>query len=102
VTLDEEFASGLETLKLTPAPVGDATIEDGIATFPITGGNVTYYEPGSANPYVRGMIMHDGSGLSLTGGGKEPSSGTSWSTPRTRSSPETSSSTARRPGRTPS
>jgi hypothetical protein len=71
VTLDEQFVSGLEMLKLTPAPVGDATIEDGVATFPITGGNMTYFEPGSTSAYVRGMIKHDGSGLSLTGGGKE-------------------------------
>jgi hypothetical protein len=31
---------------------------------------VTYYEPGSASPFVQGEINHDGSGLSLTGGGK--------------------------------
>ena len=42
----------------------------GVASFPITGGNVTYYTPGTESPYVQGMIDHDGSGLSLTGGGK--------------------------------
>jgi hypothetical protein len=41
-----------------------------VASFPITGGNVTYYTPGTESPYVQGMIDHDGSGLSLTGGGK--------------------------------
>ena len=71
VTLDAGFVEALGTLKLTPAPVGTAEItEAGVAEFPITGGNVTYYEPGTVSPYVQGMIDHDGSGLSLTGGGK--------------------------------
>jgi len=71
VTLDAGFVEALGTLKLTPAPVGDATISRaGVASFPITGGNVTYYEPGTVSPYVQGEINHDGSGLSLTGGGK--------------------------------
>ncbi len=71
VTLDDEFVEGLEKLELTPGPVGEATIEEGVATFPITGGNVTYFEPGSTSPYVRGMLKHEGSGLSLTSGDTE-------------------------------
>ena len=70
VKLDAGFVDALGQLKLTPAPVGDGTIENGSATFPITGGNVTYYEPGTVSPFVQGRIDHDGSGLSLTGGGK--------------------------------
>jgi hypothetical protein len=71
VTLDSGFVKALGTLKLTPAPVGSAEISKaGVASFPITGGNVTYYTPGTESPYVQGMIDHDGSGLSLTGGGK--------------------------------
>ena len=71
VTLDAGFVEALTTLKLTPSPVGDAEISKaGVAKFPITGGNVTYYEPGSISPYVQGDIMHDGSGLQLKGGGK--------------------------------
>jgi hypothetical protein len=71
VTLDAGFADALKSLKLTPAPVGDASISNaGVASFPITGGNVTYYKPGSVSPYVQGEIDHDGGGLSLTGGGK--------------------------------
>jgi hypothetical protein len=50
--------------------VGDATIKGATASFPITGGSVTYYEPGTVSPFVQGTIDHDGSGLSLTGGGK--------------------------------
>ena len=71
VTLDKGFVQALGTLELTPAPVGDGSISKaGVASFPITGGNVTYYKPGSVSPYVQGEIDHAGSGLSLTGGGK--------------------------------
>ena len=72
VTLDAGFVEALTSLKVTPGPVGDAKISAaGIASFPITGGNVTYYTPGSVNPYVQGIINHDGSGLSLEAGGKK-------------------------------
>ena len=72
VALDGGFADALKSLKLTPAPVGDASISKaGVASFPITGGNVTYYKPGSVSPFVQGEIDHDGAGLSLTGGGKK-------------------------------
>ena len=72
VALDGGFVEALGTLKLTPAPVGEGVItKAGVARFPITGGNVTYYEPGTVSPYVQGEIDHDGSGLSLTGGGKK-------------------------------
>jgi hypothetical protein len=71
VTLDAGFVEALGALKLTPAPLGTAEIsEQGVASFPITGGNVTYYTPGTESPYVQGEVDHDGSGLSLTGGGK--------------------------------
>jgi hypothetical protein len=72
VTLDPGFVKALGSLKLTPAPVGSAQISKaGVASFPITGGNVTYYTPGTESPYVQGMIDHTGSGLSLTGAGKK-------------------------------
>ncbi len=71
VKLDPEFVAGLQSLKLTPAPVGDAQIENGSAKFPITGGNVKYFKPGTVSPFVQGMVLHDGSGLSLTAGGKK-------------------------------
>src|SRR5215212_8108633 len=71
VTLDSGFVKALGSLELTPAPLGSAEISPaGVASFPITGGNVTYYTPGTESPYVQGIIDHDGSGLSLTGGGK--------------------------------
>ena len=72
VTLDAGFVEALTSLKVTPGPVGDATIsKSGVATFPITGGNVKYFKPGTVNPYVQGLIEHDGSGLSLEAGGKK-------------------------------
>src|SRR5829696_2185196 len=71
VTLDAGFVDALTQLKLTPSPLGDASIsKTGVAGFPITGGNVKYYKPGSVSPYVQGEIDHDGSGLQLKGGGK--------------------------------
>ncbi len=70
VKLDQGFVDALTSLKVTPAPVGDARITStGSAVFPITGGNVKYYKPGTVSPYVQGEVDHDGSGLSLTAGG---------------------------------
>ena len=70
VQLDQGFVKALTDLKVAPAPVGSAKITNaGAAVFPITGGNVTYYEPGSVSPFVQGRVDHDGSGLSLTAGG---------------------------------
>jgi len=72
VMLDSGFLEALESLEVTPGPVGEASIsKSGTATFPITGGNVTYYEPGTVSPYVQGLIEHEGSGLSLEAGGKK-------------------------------
>ena len=72
VTLDAGFVKALTSLKVTPGPVGEAEIsEEGVASFPITGGNVKYFTPGSVSPFVQGIINHDGSGLSLEAGGKK-------------------------------
>ena len=72
VKLDAGFLEALETLSVTPGAVGEARItKGGSAVFPITGGNVTYYEPGSVSPFVQGRIEHEGSGLSLEAGGKQ-------------------------------
>jgi hypothetical protein len=71
VALDEGFVGALQSLKVTPGPVGAASISKaGVASFPITGGNVTYYEPGTVSPFVQGRLDHDGAGLSLEAGGK--------------------------------
>lgn len=68
VALDSGFVSALESLTVAPSPSGDAKIKDGVASFPITGGNVTVYKPGEVDPYVQGSIQHQGSGLKLTKG----------------------------------
>ena len=68
VKLDAGFVSALGSLKLTPGVVGTAKLTEGSLIFPITGGNATYYTPGSRTPYVESSIKHDGSGISLTDG----------------------------------
>ena len=68
VALDSGFVSALGSLKMTPSPSGRATIKNGVASFPITGGHVTVYKPGDVDPYVQGKILHQGSGLKLTKG----------------------------------
>jgi hypothetical protein len=68
VKLDSGFTAALGQLKLTPGVVGTAKLTDGSLVFPITGGNVKYYTPGSVTPYVQGSIKHDGSGFSLAAG----------------------------------
>ena len=69
IKLDKGFTDALASLKLTPGVTGDAKLTDGSLVFPITGGNVTVFEPGEVSPYVVGQIHHEGSGLSLTAGG---------------------------------
>jgi len=67
----DAFRSKLQTLQdgarrdRSCRPPGFA---DGSFSFPITGGDVTYYKPGSIDPYVQGLVEHDGSGVSLTAG----------------------------------
>jgi uncharacterized lipoprotein YmbA len=68
VALDAGFVAALTQLKLTPGVIGTATLANGSVSFPITGGNITYYTPYSRMPYVVGDIQHKGSGLSLTSG----------------------------------
>lgn len=70
VTLDAGFVEALTTLGLTPGVLGTATLSaEGVLAFPITGGNVDYYDPNEDyRPYVQGSISHDGSGISLTAG----------------------------------
>ncbi len=74
VTLDANLLPTLTSLKVTPAPTGTGTLTkpNGEATlnFPITGGNATVYQKGQVDPYVTGIIHHEGSGVSFTAGGK--------------------------------
>ncbi|MBG6215514.1 MAG: hypothetical protein LH475_04565 [Cryobacterium sp.] len=69
VLLDADFGAALTSLGLTAGTVGTATLADGSLHFPITGGNVDYYDPAeSYRPFVQGSIKHEGSGFSLTAG----------------------------------
>lgn len=70
VTLDKQFLNGLTTLKVTPGVVGETQLKDGALIFPITGGSVTLYAKGTRDPFVEGVIKHDGQGITLTAGGK--------------------------------
>jgi len=69
IALDQGFVDALTTLKLTPGTVGSAKLAEGSLIFPITGGNVSVFKPGSVPNYVVGQVQHEGSGLSLTAGG---------------------------------
>ncbi len=72
VTLDKGFVDGITSLGLTPGVVGGATFDGaaGKVAFPITGGNVKYFDPKSGvSPFVQGRIEHFGSGLTLSAGG---------------------------------
>ncbi|SDR74922.1 hypothetical protein SAMN04488570_0253 [Nocardioides scoriae] len=70
VALDAGFVDALKSLKLTPGTTGKAKLVGGGGTlqFPISGGNVTVFKPGTVSPYVIGQVQHEGSGLSLTAG----------------------------------
>ncbi len=68
VALDKGFTDALASLKLTPGVLGTAKLQAGSLVFPITGGNVTYFKPGTLSPYVIGQVQHEGSGLSLKAG----------------------------------
>ena len=69
VLLDADFGAALTSLGLAAGTVGTATLEEGSLHFPITGGNVDYYDPQEDyRPYVQGSIEHEGSGFSLTAG----------------------------------
>ena len=68
VKLDVGFTDALAALKLTPGVIGTAKLTDGSLVFPITGGNVSVFKPGSVPNYVVGQIHHEESGFSLTAG----------------------------------
>ncbi|WP_228941075.1 hypothetical protein [Nocardioides sp. Leaf374] len=69
VKLDKGFTDALSSLGVTPGVVGTAKLVKGSLVFPITGGNVTVFEPGEVSPYVIGQVQHEGSGLTLSAGG---------------------------------
>ncbi len=73
VTLDPKFLAGLQSLMVTPGVVGQTKLQDGALIFPITGGSATLYKQGTTgkDPFVVGVIKHDGQGITLSAGGKK-------------------------------
>ena len=68
--LNAATAAALTSLGVTPGVSGTATVSGSTVTFPITGGDAVihankHYAPG----YVDGVVLHQGSGLTLTKGG---------------------------------
>ena len=68
--LNAATAAALTSLGVTPGVSGTATVNGSTVSFPITGGDAVihankHYAPG----YVDGVILHQGSGLTLTKGG---------------------------------
>ena len=72
VKLDPKFLAGLTSLKVTPGVVGGTKLVDGSLVFPITGGSATLYKQGTtgSDPFIVGVIKHDGQGITLSAGGK--------------------------------
>lgn len=69
VTLDQGFLDAATSLGLTLGLSGGATMDGTTVSFPITGGNVDYYDPAEKyRPYVQGEIDHFESGITLTAG----------------------------------
>jgi hypothetical protein len=67
--LNATTAAALTSLGVTPGVTGTATASGTTVTFPITGGDAVihankHYAPG----YVDGVVLHQGSGLTLTKG----------------------------------
>ena len=71
VTLDPQFVQGITTLGVTPGVLGETKLEGGALIFPITGGKATLYEKGSTDPFIVGVVEHEGQGISLSAGGKK-------------------------------
>ena len=68
ITVDQTFFDTLDALGVTPGVLSNAGLDGNVLSFPITGGNVSVFEPGSVPNYVVGQIQHENSGLSLTAG----------------------------------
>ena len=67
--LNPETAAALSTLGITPGVTGTATMSGSTVSFPITGGAVVIHADHNYKPgYVDGVVLHQGSGLTLTKG----------------------------------
>lgn len=69
VQLAGSFLNAAKSLHVALGVTGSAKAsKTGNLTFPITGGNAAYYQPGTRSPYVTSHIDHNGSGITLTAG----------------------------------
>jgi hypothetical protein len=69
VTLDPATVAALTSLKVKLAPQGTATVSGGEIHFPITGGMAVIHKDMSYKPgYIAGVLIHQGSGFTLTAG----------------------------------
>jgi hypothetical protein len=73
VALDAQTAMALKSLGVAVAPEGSATFNAATSTvgFPITGGFAAIHSDKSYQPgYIDGVLIHQGSGLTFSKGGK--------------------------------
>lgn len=68
VILSDGFQQDLNKLKINSTLLGKATRTGDTLAFPITGGSLTYYAPGTRDPFVESNILHENSGLQLKRG----------------------------------
>lgn len=68
VILSDSFQQGLNKLKINSRVLGKAKRTGDTLSFPITGGSVTYFAPGTRDPFVESNILHENSGLRLKRG----------------------------------
>jgi hypothetical protein len=73
LAFNRDFLTSLTTFQIKTAPIGGGTSSgsvpiDNVVKFPISGGTLRYYTPGTVKDPVQGTIHHNGSGLSLTKG----------------------------------
>ncbi|MCU4187058.1 hypothetical protein K6U06_22025 [Acidiferrimicrobium sp. IK] len=71
VALDASTVKALTGLGVTLGTYGTATLNGSTVSFPITGGFAAIHSDTSYKPgYIVGSIIHQGSGITLTAGGK--------------------------------
>ena len=68
VILSDGFQQDLNKLKINSKLLGKATRTGDTLAFPITGGSLTYYAPGTRDPFVESNILHENSGLQFMKG----------------------------------
>jgi hypothetical protein len=69
VALDPATVAALTSLKVKLAPEGTATVTGGEIHFPITGGFAVIHKDLGYKPgYISGVLIHQGSGFTLTAG----------------------------------